>query len=164
MSEELLRNEVALTTTNNRTSLTTFYDKDYLEYFYSERSSGLSDTISQFLRGIESLSIHLPHPSLVHDYLLIHPDMRQLIRSICVVSKNQTGNGAQLSLELYRDPEINDAYLSLYIRTNNYNNNFLNKLEDISSKFQNERSNSSGWIIITTDYQPPREQVKKNGL
>ena len=49
-------------------------------------------------------------------YLDEHGDLSQLLPEICGQIRKQFGPEAELSLELYRDPEINDRYLTLYLR------------------------------------------------
>jgi hypothetical protein len=92
----------------------------------------------------------------VRDYLLRYADMIDLVLSVCTSAREKFSAPTQLSLELYRDPEIEDEYLTLYVRQKNYEANILDTIENISAPFDAELSTKSGWLLATTDFSPPR--------
>ena len=66
------------------------------------------------------------------------------------------GRRAQLSLELYRDPEVSDAYLTLYARQEDYEPGLMDELEEVSKQLDEHLEGTSGFLLLTTDFQPPR--------
>jgi hypothetical protein len=60
-------------------------------------------------------------------------------------------------LELYRDPEIDDEYLTLYVRQRRYDaDKLLEEIEDLRAGSQAALRETSGWLLVTTDFRPPR--------
>lgn len=49
-------------------------------------------------------------------YLGEHTELRSVVPPICQRVRDEFGPDAELSLELYRDPEIDDRYLTLEVR------------------------------------------------
>ena len=92
----------------------------------------------------------------VRDYLFTHPDLLDLLARVCQLALYKAGNDTELSLEVYRDPEIQDEYLTLYARRDDYDADFIMILEGIRSAYQEELSGRSGWILVTTDFGVPR--------
>lgn len=56
----------------------------------------------------------------------------------------------ELSLELYIDPEIDDNYLTLYIRKNHYEEDFMSTIDSIRRIFDDIEP----YVCVTTDFQP----------
>src|SRR5438552_3262766 len=52
----------------------------------------------------------VPRPSDVITYLNEHADLARLLPDICAQVRQAFGQAAELSLEVYRDPEIDDHY------------------------------------------------------
>ena len=63
---------------------------------------------------------------------------------------------AQLSVELYRDPEFDDQYLTLYVRQERYQDDILKAIEGLSGAYEGELSGRAGWFLVTTDFEQPR--------
>ena len=59
----------------------------------------------------------------------------------------------QLSLEVYHDPEIEDEYLTLYVRQADYDEHVLSTIEDIRAGYEGELAGRSGWLLVTTDFR-----------
>lgn len=100
--------------------------------------------------------ISILDPATVCDYLSDYPDMIDLLPFVCKAAMERVGSGMQLSLEVYRDPEIDDEHLSLYIRSEDYDEQVLNAIRDIEVAYADKLVGKSGWIIITTDFGNPR--------
>jgi len=98
----------------------------------------------------------VPQPAEVRDYLLRYPDMTDLLLSVCKMARERFGAPTQLSLEVYHDPEIEDEYLTLYVRQENYDEQILDKVESICAEYEKMIAGRSGWLLVTTDFQPPR--------
>ena len=72
--------------------------------------------------------------SKVRDYLLHHSDTADVVETICKAASERFEEHTQLSLEVYRDPEIRDEYLTLYVRQENYDDEQLfNTIDEVSA-------------------------------
>ena len=60
------------------------------------------------------------------------------------------------SLEVYHDPEGHDEYLMLAVRQYNYTDDLLDRIERVSDQVRSYLQGESGWLLITTDFQPVR--------
>src|SRR5213075_2163079 len=59
--------------------------------------------------------------------------------------------GYELSLEVYRDPEIADRYLTLYVRTNQYSDQIMEEIDAISAGVARQFPKVRERLLITTD-------------
>jgi hypothetical protein len=89
----------------------------------------------------------------VCQYLSRFPDMIEATEQIARATREHFP-GAVLSLQLYRDPEINDSHLILYVRTNEYEPSFIEKLRAVRQQCQEYLSGKQGWLLVTTDFRP----------
>src|SRR5437879_1954252 len=98
----------------------------------------------------------LPTPGAVRTYLEEHPDLAYHLSSICDVARKEFGPEAELSLEMYSDPEIHDQYLTLYIRLDSYQEDTLARIDAVSRRFDKHLEQASGDLVLTTDFRAPR--------
>jgi hypothetical protein len=124
-----------------------------------ERLSGESASLTSFIENLlihlKSIGIIIPDVTDVRDYLMKHPDMDDLLTFVCNLAVETFGDAAELSLEVYHDPEIKDEYLILYIRQYEYQDNIKAVIKELRSKYKKALIESSGWILVTTDYNSP---------
>ena len=132
-------------------STTTLYEASY-----SERSADIPLEVEMALIFVSLAGITVPEPAPVREYLREHPDMLVLLRAICAAVRESFEPGTEFSLEVYSDPEIDDKYLTLYVRQQHYGPDILDRIERVSSDYDAELSEKTGWLLITTDFQPPR--------
>ena len=111
--------------------------------------------IEKVLYQLQQDGITIPRPSEVRDYLISYPDMTDLLLSACDLARQQFDSQVQLSLEVYHDPEIEDEYLTLYIRQQNYDEDILDTIEDICALYEGKLAGKSGWFLVTTDFRSP---------
>ena len=90
----------------------------------------------------------------VRSYLERHSDMYGLTGEICKAVRQEFGPGALVTLHVYRDPEIEDEYLSLNVRMPAYGTETVSRMRAVADRFDGELSQSSGSILITTDFRP----------
>ena len=110
------------------------------------------------LSRLAAKHIDIPRPSVVRAYLMDHLDILQTIIRVCEsVAAGIVVEGTQLLLTVYTDPEINDRYLSLYIRQRDYPDDFLATLHGIYANYASDLIDKSGWFQVTTDFAPPAE-------
>lgn len=102
------------------------------------------------LRGIT-----VPRPADVRDYLVQYPNIIDLLVPVALSASRRFGPATELSLELHRDPEIDDEYLTLYVRQPNCDKDILDDIEDLSAEHEGELVGRSGWFLVTTDFRPP---------
>jgi len=123
---------------------------------HSQNNGNLDSQIDQALERLRQLQIMVPQPAEVREYLNRYADVIDLVPSISNHARERFGIDTQLSLELYCDPEIDDEYLTLYVRQEQYDQSIFDNIENISAQFDTALAGKSGWLIVTTDFSPPR--------
>ncbi|MDQ1327006.1 MAG: hypothetical protein QG641_286, partial [Candidatus Poribacteria bacterium] len=59
----------------------------------------------------------------------------------------------------YRDPEIDDQYLTLYVRQSKYEETIMDKIEEIRLPYSDELADKTGYLLLTTDFQFPKKAI-----
>jgi hypothetical protein len=120
--------------------------------------STTSPTVSmeRILNLLTASGISIVKPNKTRRYLVSNPDMLALLIPVCDKVKHSFSPSSSMSLELYEDPDENDRYLTLIVRQLEYQNNILDELKQIALGFGEEMSRLHGWLLLTTDFQPPR--------
>ncbi len=118
-------------------------------------SSSITAEIEHVICGISGLVV-IPRPGEIREYLLRFPDIISILPCICFHTAMEFTTNDQISLELFRDRESEDRYLTLNIRQNTYAKDIMKQLERIWLNFESEIAKSKGWINITTDFRSPR--------
>ena len=117
----------------------------------------VDDAVGELLFAVDSdADIVVPNSVEVGRYLSEHAGLSTVLPQICQRVREKFGPDAELSLELYRDPEIDDRYLTLEVRQDQYESDIMDKLDTLSEEFANELPQCSGHILVTTDFSPPR--------
>jgi len=111
--------------------------------------------VKEKINSLRTIEVILPHPSDVIDYVENHLDLVDVLYPIAEELSQSFGPEAELSLELYSDPEFDDRYLTFYVRQNEYGD-VLDKIDLVQQKFSPELEKKSGYLLITTDFRPPR--------
>jgi hypothetical protein len=115
-------------------------------------------TIDGSLRSLQKyLGFEFPHPSEVINYLLQHRNFYDIVLLACVLTEEQFGQNSQISLELYSDPEIDDQYLTIYVRQTEYEPDIMKKIDLICEDYTKVMDIDQGYLLVTTDFQPPRD-------
>jgi len=112
--------------------------------------------IAQTLNLAQKDRVVVPRPDEVRSYLQNYPDIIDIIPSLCKKARKEFVLPTQLSLELYRDPEIEYEYLTLYVRQQNYATDILDKIDAISAEFDQAIAGKAGWLIMATDLCSPQ--------
>jgi hypothetical protein len=76
-----------------------------------------------------------------------------LIPAICQCTRDEFGETAELTLQVYDDPEEADRYLVLFVRLPAYEPKMRRRLDAIWDRFEPDLRGISGWIILTTDFR-----------
>jgi hypothetical protein len=65
------------------------------------------------------------------------------------------GSDAELSLELYRDPEMSETCLVLYVRLCVYDAGIIERIEHACAPYDDALEASAGQFLVTTDFRRP---------
>jgi hypothetical protein len=84
----------------------------------------------------------------IKDYLYEFPDMLDLLPKVIKITQRYFPKEL-LILDIYDDPEYDDRYLVLYIKTQNYDESFYKRLEEARERYLYELINKKGWIQLT---------------
>lgn len=123
--------------------------------FTSRGSANLTSLIEQVLNQLRQDWIRIPNPPEVREYLLRYPDLANVLPFVCKIARERVGIHPKLYLEVYHDPEIEDEYLTLYVRQQHYDEEILDTIEDIRTQYEAYLARKSGWLLVTTDFRPP---------
>jgi len=110
--------------------------------------------------GIEELMMYLArkvrieNPNLIREYLSQFIGLLDVIPKAVNAAKKHFPE-AQLVIDVYRDPEIADCYLVLYIRLKYYDDSVMERLEKAEAEFLSHLVSKRGWIQLTTDFREP---------
>ncbi len=110
--------------------------------------------IKEVLKRIQELGVCIPFSFPVEEYLFHYPDLIESILPICEIVKTKFKESTNLSLELYRDKEGDDSYLTIYVRQKEYGKTIINEIDEIFSQYELYLFDKKGWIIVTTDFRP----------
>lgn len=131
-----------------------------IEELYAKRIQSQSNTDVTFqmeaiLKQVLTMGVGITRPAAVRDYLLKYSDITNLIPHVCQITKKHLSKDSHLSLEVYRDQEIEDEYLALYVRQELYDERLMDKIEGVCVEYANLLVGKSGWFVVTTDFRPP---------
>ena len=124
--------------------------------FPSEADHGKIPDVKGVLEVLTAMNVMIPETSEVSEYLHAHPDLSCLIPPICCKLIKTFHEDARLFLEIYRDPEIHDEYLTLYVRKNVYEDRILDCIDEAMAEFEPALGSASGWLLVTTDFLLPK--------
>ena len=120
----------------------------------------VEDEIVSIVRAVEdvleylmALDITISRTSDIRDYLYSHIDMVSFVKRLSETTRDYFGDSAVLTLELYKDPEINDSYLSLLVYDRIDPDLVLNKIDNIIEGYEIDFSEMSGWLMLGRDYR-----------
>ena len=108
-----------------------------------------------FFQQIAPCDIIIPHSKDVTTYLKKHMGLKSILPAVVRKVRDVFGPETQLSLTLYRDPEIDDAYLTLSLRRQKYDADFMDTIEKVSEHFHPKLERISGHLLLTTDFGLP---------
>ena len=124
---------------------------------YDAESSGITPKIEETLNYLKFLTnVEIPQPDKIRDYLTYHLDMAYLLLKTSEMARLKFRSPVQLSLELHQDPEVDDEYLTLYVRQNEYDESVMKRIKQVRKEYGKIIANLSGWFLLTTDFCPPR--------
>ena len=98
-------------------------------------------------------SSDISRSAAVQSYLDPHPALSHLADLISNAARVEFGPEASLTLQVYRDPEIDDEQLVLFVRLAQYNADTMNRIRAIAEPFDAELCAASGSLLATTDFR-----------
>ncbi len=127
------------------------------------RAISIYEMAIQALTDIQANHVVMKNPGEVLDYIFQHPGIVGLLQSAVRTARQQFPD-AHFTLQVYHDPEIEDAYLVLYVRTETYDETFLERMKQIDHLLD-QLPDGDGWLLITTDFRKPgRENPHGKGV
>ena len=112
--------------------------------------------VSDALDQLAGHDILLSHRDDLETYLEMHPELAGLLGDMCKKIRAAFGPAAELSLERYNDPEIDDEYLTLYIRQDLYAPDIIDRIDAACADFHRPLEAVSGYFLVTTDFHRVR--------
>jgi hypothetical protein len=94
-------------------------------------------------------------PPQVRQYMKQYRRLAALVPPICSRTRQEFGEQAELVLDLYQDPEIDDCYLQLRIRLPRYDRTTMERIYAITAEFDDQLCKATGWFQVTTDFRQP---------
>jgi hypothetical protein len=91
----------------------------------------------------------------VRSYLRARRKLARVVSDICKKARAEFGPDADLALEVYRDPEIDDRHLVLYVRVDAYAMDIIDRIEVVCAPFQQRLKALPDFFLVTTDFRPP---------
>jgi hypothetical protein len=122
----------------------------------ADRTADLTGQIDEVLYWLAIRDVRIENPVDVRAYLLQYSDLLLVIPAIWKRAVALLSPSTQFSLALYRDPEIQDEYLTLYARQQKYEGGILDLIHTINIECEELLSQFSGWFITTTDFRRPK--------
>jgi antitoxin (DNA-binding transcriptional repressor) of toxin-antitoxin stability system len=89
-------------------------------------------------------------------YLDHFPDVADALVAIAQSTRKEFGPDAKLTLEINRDPEIDDKYLKIRVILAEYSPNVLERIRAIGDAHEDQLWDKKGYILLMPDY--PRIQ------
>lgn len=104
----------------------------------------------------ENLKIKIADYDKILEYLSKFPDILDLVKEMCQSTRRYFPE-AKLVLDKYKDPEIEDEFLVLYIRYPTYNEVTIEMLrqgvDEISFEYKDAFRGKKGWFMICHDFK-----------
>jgi hypothetical protein len=121
-----------------------------------EKARAASLDVHDIINQLAEHEVLLPNRDQVQAYLAQHSDLASLLDDMCKRIRCTFGPTVELCLEIYKDPEIDDRYLTLYVRQNSYPSDFVDRIDAMCAEFHAALDAVSGYFLVTTDFRRPR--------
>ena len=110
--------------------------------------------VEKLLKQLRNQGVLLEDVDEIQAYLRDCPDLIAVVPKAVEAVRRHLPD-AQLALEVYHDPEIEDSFLVIYVRMRKYDGSVMDKIEQAESEYLDLLANSSGWLQLTTDFRYP---------
>jgi hypothetical protein len=114
------------------------------------------DPVVSLVTDLEGRGVLVLDRRPVLAFLRAHPDLLPVVKRVADVAIERLGDRSELSLEVYRDPEVRSKKLILYARQSPYEGSLLDVIHEIMDNHWQLAPGATGWFQLMTDYQRPR--------
>ena len=121
-----------------------------------ESAAPAAVSVDALLNQLRATGVRIPRPVEVCDYLQRYPDVISSVRNASRMAVAEFADEAVLSMEVYVDPEIDDRYLTLYVRQAALAPNLYERVQRVGESYLREFDGTGGWFLVATDFQPPQ--------
>ncbi len=112
--------------------------------------------LSNLSHMLANCHVRLDGQDEIFNYIKNHFVFGKLVVRICEAMRSHFGGEVELVLTYYRDPEIDDPHLTLLVRQAPYPPDLLDQIDAVRAPFDHELDQSTGMLVVTTDYCSPR--------
>ncbi len=111
----------------------------------------LERAITEVLQTLLKQGVRIEKPNEVAHYLQQYPDLLEVLEPIVATAQSELPD-AQLTLQVYYDPEIEDEHLVLYARFKNYSMQTMERIERARALYREELAQRGLRLPLTTDF------------
>ncbi len=116
-------------------------------------SSDIEGAIEETLQALSAQGVRLPNRAEVAEHLKQCPDLITVLEPVIATAQSELPD-AQLSLEVYHDPEIEDDHLVLYARFAHYSPDTMARIERARTQYRERLLQRGAYLLLTTDFAP----------
>lgn len=124
------------------------------KYWKTDVTSSLVAEIDALLAQLHQFGVILGNQGEIRDYLVQFPDLIEVIPQAVRATLSHFP-AAQLFLDVYSDPEIQDQYLVLYVRVQKYDESIIQRIEEAEGEYLGFLTDKQGWLQLSTDFREP---------
>ena len=110
----------------------------------------------RYVKHLRGHRVLLPNRREVLAYCRARPFLARELPRISARARAFFGTGAELSLVVYKDPEIDDRYLTMYVRTDPLQADLMDRIEELNREFHEGWNPDWGYLLLTTDFRKPQ--------
>jgi hypothetical protein len=107
----------------------------------------------ELLAHLTRLQVAVEEERRVEGYLARFPDLYPAVQATAEAIRDEFKADATLLLRLYRDPEIADEYLALYVRLPAYGPDTMARIDSATEKHVGLLEGTDGNFLVTTDFR-----------
>ncbi len=89
------------------------------------------------------------------DYLAKYPDVRRPLIEVWSAALEEFRTDAEISVEIFSEPDEDDEYLTLYVRQEEYQDDILDRIDAVRAQLRRSPVANTGRVFLTTDFQLP---------
>ncbi len=117
----------------------------------------LQAEMDMLLETLHRAGVEIECTDEVQRYLRCYPELMEAVQAMSLAARQKFPD-AQLVQTVYQDPEVEDEFLSLFVRRDTYDGSETATIRRIHDEFRSLTQSLSGWFLILTDFQPPQHK------
>jgi len=123
----------------------------------SQSSATYTGVIQESLNILlDNLNVKITNKDAVINYILDHSGFDVSVMYASIRIREEFGNNAEVLLDLKKICEKCQDILVLTVRQKSYDDDIMNRLDNISDEFDTDSNEGSGWLLLTTDFHYAR--------